>query len=395
MRNSFDGIAPRLVYGEGCSKTIASVMAKYPEIKKVMCVMDAGIKAVGIADPIQDTLKEAGYEVTEWAEIERDPSSVTVETGAKLAKDLGIDAFVAIGGGGVLDVTKCMAMLQTNEGKLLDELGVGKPIANMCKPWFAVPTTSGTGSEVTCLSIITNLEIHRKTCVKDTTYLRATAAFLDPELTLGLPKGLTASTGMDALSHAVEAYLTPFANEYSDMWNLEAIKRIVKYLPIAVADGKNIEARSKVMIAASYAGIGFANATLQIGHSIAHALGESTGRVPHGIACAWGLRYAIRRCAMGDHISVERMQTLTAALGLDASSTDKKVLADLCEAKVDAMNKELEVPFPSQYNGGLTVEDKESAYNACITMEQPMLQAGGVKVENDEVKAYFDEMWTW
>lgn len=392
MKENFDAIMPRLIFGKGSSKTVGTIFKSLDNIKTVMAVFDNGIKEAGISGPIIHALTEDGFTVEEFGDIERDPSTDTIEKAAQIAKEKNVDAFVAIGGGGVIDVTKCVAMLVTNPGKTLDyELGVGKPIENICKPWVGIPTTSGTGSEVTCLSIVTNTKIHRKVCVKDVVKLRATASVLDPELTLGLPKGLTATTGMDALSHAVEGYLVPIANEYSDMFCEIAISSIVKNLPTVVSDGSNIKARGEMMKAASYASIGFANSTLQIGHSIAHALGESV-HVPHGMACAWGLPYAIRRC--GEIVSFGRLQKLAALLGIDICGKERKELIRECEKTVLEMNKQLNVPTPNEFGIG-SVKEMEAAYNACVTMEQPMLQAGGVKITNEEVHAYFEEMWRW
>jgi alcohol dehydrogenase len=395
---NFDGVQPRVIYGPGSSKTdVVGMVNTIQGVKKVMVVMDAGIKAVGVADPIVASLKEGGYEVLEWADIERDPSSETVERGAALALENGIDVLVAVGGGGVIDVTKCMALLQTNEPPLMQyELGVGMP-KNPCKPWIAVPTTSGTGSEATCLSIITNHATQRKTCIKSLDYMRAFAAILDPEITLGLPKGLTASTGMDAISHAIEAFVIPIANAWSDNYATDALRRLIKWLPVAVEDGKNLEARSNVQLGSCFAGIAFANASLNIGHAIAHGLGESI-HVPHGVACAWGVNYAIRRACAEDHISLDRMHQLAALLGVDdPAATEKAPLIAACEKKIRDMNAALGVPCPKTFEDGrIAGEDcKEAGLTATWDKEQPMLQFGGAKITREELAVYFDEMWSW
>jgi alcohol dehydrogenase len=392
MKNNYDAIMPRLIFGEDSSKNVGSIFHSMENVHSIMAIFDEGIKNAGISDPIIQSLKDDGFVVEEFGDIERDPSTDTIERAADIAKEKNVDAFVAIGGGGVIDVTKCVAMLSTNPGRTLDyELGVGKPIPNKCKPWVGIPTTSGTGSEVTCLSIVTNTKIHRKVCVKDVVKLRATAAILDPKLAVGLPKGLTATTGMDALSHAVEGYLVPIANEYSDIFCEAAIKKIVQYLPTAVSNGADLKARGEMMKAASYASIGFANSTLQIGHSIAHALGESV-HVPHGMACAWGLPFAIRRC--GEVVSFKRLQRLAGLLGIDVCGLERTELIHKCEEVVLSMNEELNVPTPKEYGIG-SPDEMEKAYKACVTMEQPMLQAGGVKITDDSVHDYFEEMWRW
>lgn len=221
--------APRIIYGEGVSKNVSALL-KSLGVKTVMAVYDEGIKKVGIADSVLDPIREAGFVVEEFGGVTADPPVEMIEEAAKIADEKNVDIYIAIGGGGVIDTTKCMAVMHTNPGKLLDYvLGVGKPIPNACPHVIAVPTTSGTGSEVTALSIVTDTETHRKVCIKDVVKMCPYAAYLDPALTTGLPKGLTASTGMDALSHAVEAYLVGRHNEYADMFCENGIRRVIKW----------------------------------------------------------------------------------------------------------------------------------------------------------------------
>lgn len=299
--------APRIIYGEGVSKNVSALL-KSLGVKTVMAVYDEGIKKVGIADSVLDPIREAGFVVEEFGGVTADPPVEMIEEAAKIADEKNVDIYIAIGGGGVIDTTKCMAVMHTNPGKLLDYvLGVGKPIPNACPHVIAVPTTSGTGSEVTALSIVTDTETHRKVCIKDVVKMCPYAAYLDPALTTGLPKGLTASTGMDALSHAVEAYLVGRHNEYADMFCENGIRRVIKWLPVAVEDGKNVEARGQMMLAATFGGASFASSTLQAGHAVAHALGGAL-HVPHGIACAWGLNFAITHC--GQTCELDRLAQL-------------------------------------------------------------------------------------
>ena len=382
--------APRIIYGEGVSTKVVDLL-KSLHVKNVMAVYDEGIKKVGIADRVIEPIRAAGFTVEEFGGVIADPPAEVIEDAAKLAKEKNIDIYVAIGGGGVIDTTKCMAVMQTNPGKLLDYvLGVGQPIANMCPHVLAIPTTSGTGSEVTALSIVTDTTTHRKVCIKDVVKMCPYAAYLDPDLTLGLPKGLTASTGMDALSHAVEAYIVGRHNEFSDMFCENAIRRVIKWLPIAVEDGKNVEARGQMMQAATYGGMSFASSTLQAGHAIAHALGEAL-HVPHGIACAWGLNFAIQHC--GKTVPMERLQALADFMGIDSVDMGRDALVAACCKVVKDMNTRLNVPTPQAFGIG-TKEEMEKAYTACWTYEQGMLGVAGV-TDKDEVHKYFEEMWAW
>ena len=380
--------APRIIYGEGVSQKVSD-MLKALNVKTVMAVYDEGIKKVGIADAVITPIREAGFTVEEFGGVTADPPVEMIEDAAKLGKEKNVDIYVAIGGGGVIDTTKCMAVMQTNPGRLLDYvLGVGKPIANFCPHVIAIPTTSGTGSEVTALSIVTDTATHRKVCIKDVVKMCPYAAYLDPALTLGLPKGLTASTGMDALSHAVEAYLVGRHNEYADMFCENAIRRVVKWLPVAVEDGKNLEARGQMMQAATYGGISFTSSTLQAGHAIAHALGGSL-HVPHGIACAWGVNFAIQHC--GKTVPMERLESLADFMGIDPSGKSREELVDACCAKINSMNSSLGIPTPKTFGIGAK-EQMEAAYEACWKFEQGMLGVAGVK-DPEELHAYFEELW--
>ncbi|MCI2056613.1 MAG: iron-containing alcohol dehydrogenase [Oscillibacter sp.] len=382
--------APRIIYGEGVSTKVADLL-KTLHVKNIMAVYDEGIKKVGIADRVIEPIRAAGFTVEEFGGVTADPPAEMIEDAAKLGKAKNIDVYIAIGGGGVIDTTKCMAVMQTNSGKLLDYvLGRGKNIENMCPHIIAIPTTSGTGSEVTALSIVTDTATHRKVCIKDVVKMCPYAAYLDPELTLGLPKGLTASTGMDALSHAVEAYMVGRHNEFADMFCENAIRRVIKWLPVAVADGKNVEARGQMMQAATYGGASFASSTLQAGHAIAHALGGAL-HVPHGIACAWGLNFAIQHC--GKTMPIERLEALAGFMGAEVAGKDRDALVAACCKIVTDLNTALNVPTPKTFGIG-TVEEMEQAYNACWTNEQGMLGVAGV-TDKDELHAYFVDMWNW
>ena len=387
----FDGIAPRIIYGEGVSRKIPDLLGVL-QVKTVMAVYDQGVLQAGIVTPIVDAIRDAGYTVETFDSVSADPATEMIEAAARDAKAKGVAAFIAIGGGGVMDTAKCMAVLQTNAGSLSDYiLGIGKPIQNACPPWIAVPTTSGTGSEVTCLSIVTQTASQRKVCVKDVVKMRAVAAYLDPALVLGLPKGLTAATGMDALSHAVEGWMAPAPryNDFSDLFCETAVKRIMAVLPRVTENGQDLEARGEMMLAACFAGVGFANCGLHVGHALAHAIGASL-HVPHGIACAWGEPFAVRHC--GAVMPLGRLQKLASFLGVDPIGKERPELIASCEAAITSLAAALEIPVPRTFGIG-SREEMERAFHACITNEQAMLQNGGAPVTEEELHAYFEELW--
>lgn len=383
----FDGQTPRIIYGEGVSLNISSYLDNF-NVKNVMVVYDAGVKSAGIIDPIVNSLKENGYNVSEYDGVVPDPTVEVIEAGAKAAKAAGAEAFVGVGGGSTLDSTKCIALLQTNPGALLDYMGVGVA-KNACPPWIAVPTTSGTGCEVTALSIITDTANERKVMVKDLIKMKAAVAYLDPTLLVGLPKGLTAATGIDALTHAIEGFTIPRSNEFSDLFAIGAMKRIMKYLPIAVENGKDLEARGQMQIAAAYAGLAFANASLHLGHAIAHGVGASL-HVPHGIACAWGAPFSIRQA--GQTMPYGRLQTLAQTLGIDIIGLERADLIAACENVVKDIIKCVGIPTPKDMKLG--EKDKlELAFNTTWKNEQFMSQASGNPIDEATMRSYFEEIW--
>jgi len=380
----------RIIYGPGVAKKVTDLLHAL-NVKSVLAVYDEGIKKVGIADAVISPIRDAGFIVEEFGGVTADPPVEMIEEAAKLGREKNVDIYIAIGGGGVIDTTKCMSVMQTNPGHLLDYvLGVGKPIPNFCPRVIAIPTTSGTGSEATSLSIVTDTGSQRKVCIKDIVKMTPYAAYLDPELTLGLPKGLTASTGMDALSHAVEAYLVGRHNEYADMFCENTIRRVVKWLPQAVADGRSIEARGQMMLAATFGGISFASSTLQAGHAIAHGLGAAL-HVPHGIACAWGMNFAIQHC--GKTVPMERLEALTEFLGAAPAGKSREELVDTCCAVVKGMNASLNVPTPKAFGIG-SEEELEKGFNAVWNNEQGMLGVAGV-TDKEELHAYLKDLWAW
>ena len=398
----FDLGAPRIYFGEGVSQQTPAYLAQLGGIENVMVIFDQGIKAVGIADPIVKSIADAGYKVTTYDELHQDPDGDLVDKIAGIAKEQGVQAVVAIGGGGVLDVAQTVAVMITNEGKLMDykrEVGMpGKDFANMGAPWIGIPTTAGTGAECTHMSLITDPVDQRKVMIGDKVRMMAKAAYLDPAIVAGLPKGLTASTGMDALSHAIESYLTFVANGYTEVYSMDAVKRIMKWLPISVADGSNLEARGEMLLAAAEAGIAFGNSALQIGHAISHGTGAAI-HVPHGIACAWGLRYAIRRS--GETAPMWKLQTLAEAMGIVTLGKERAQLTAEIEGVVAKMNADFGIPTPRTFKDG-AIADKSFMEKSCekvLTAEKVMLSLGGgvpfaVKVTPEELHAFFEEMWT-
>ena len=328
----------RVLFGEGVSGKTGESLKEYG-VKKVLCVYDQGIKSSGIADKIIQNIKEKNIAVVEFDGVIPDPPVKTIDEAAELARKENVDAVIGIGGGSSMDAAKAVNVLLGNPGSIRTYLDMGVP-QKPGKIVFAIPTTAGTGSEVTGVAVISNKETDLKQGVAGPNFT-AKLAIIDPELMLGLPPALTAAGGMDAFSHAVEAYTGMMNNPMSDILALEAISLITKYLPIAVKDGSNIEARSKMSFASTIAGMSFNDALVHLGHSVAHSMGVLYN-LPHGVGCGLATPIAIEY--LSDHFP-ERIRNIGKAMGLtlkDDLSNDN--LSTAVAEAVRGMNKEIGLP---------------------------------------------------
>jgi len=324
-----------VIFGEGVSRQTGESLKEHG-VKKVLCIFDQGLKATGIVDKIIKNIKEKNIGVVEFDGVIPDPPVETVDEAGELAKKENVDAVLGIGGGSSLDTAKAVNVLLGNPGSIKDYLQMGVP-QQPGKIMFAIPTTAGTGSEVTGVAVISNKEAGRKEGIAGPN-CTAKLAIVDPELMLGLPTGLTASTGMDAFSHAIEAYTSSINNPMSDLLALEAISIIVKYLPMAVKDGSNIEARSKMSFASTIAGMSFNDSPPHFGHAIAHAMG-SVHKVPHGMGC--GLSAPIVMEYLSDMMP-GRIRDIGNAMGLQLKDDlSNEVLSMTVADAIRNMNKEI------------------------------------------------------
>ncbi len=250
-------------------------------VKKALFVYDQGIKKAGIPDKIIKAVKDAGIEVAVFEDVKADPPISTLELGAEFGRKAGSDAVVAIGGGSSMDTAKGISILLTNPSPLKQYMAPGGPRPKPGTILFTIPTTSGTGSEVTQVAVLTDDETHKKGGIGG---IRATLAIVDPALAKGMPPVITADTGLDALIHAIESVTSNRANPMSSTVGEKAISIIMEYLPKAVKNGNDIEARSQMAFAAMIAGFGFDNSMTHLPHSVGHTLG-SMYHLPHGNAC--------------------------------------------------------------------------------------------------------------
>ncbi len=252
-------------------------------VTKALFVYDQGVKKAGIPDKIINSVKEAGIGVAVYEGVLADPPHHILEEGAEVGRKENVDAVVAVGGGSAMDTAKGVNLLLTNPSPITRYMFPDPEKLKPGKVLFLIPTTSGTGSEVTAVAVLTDPETNRKGGLGGP-LTRATLAIVDPLLTVGMPQSITADTGIDALVHAIEACTASRANPMTDILGERAITLVMKYLPIAIKDGSDVEARINMSFAAMIAGYAFNDSMTHLGHSVGHTLG-SMFHIPHGTAC--------------------------------------------------------------------------------------------------------------
>ncbi|MBQ2753419.1 MAG: iron-containing alcohol dehydrogenase [Firmicutes bacterium] len=333
MITSYDCFVPP-VMGSGASKRIGiKLLAK--GYKKAFVIFDKGMMDFGIAQPIIDNINDAGIETVCFDGVLPDPPDEMVEAAAEIARSSQCDVIVAIGGGSSMDTAKGVNVLINNPPPIRQYFGVQKNLRPGL-PMAFIPTTAGTGSETTNMCVISCVSLNKKDSVVSPVCV-GEMAFLDAELTLGLPAVPTAQTGIDAFAHVVESITGAQANPLSDALCRDAIRTIKKWLPVAVADGKNIVAREKMMEASFFAGMAFTNALVHLGHSIGHTIGAKF-HVPHGQACAFCLPEVIEYTARTEK---EKVIMICEAMGVnvpddtpweEVGAIAKKTIRDFCKS---------------------------------------------------------------
>lgn len=278
-------------YGAGCRSVIADEIAKRG-YQKVMLITDKDLVKFGVAAKVEEVLKGAAIPYEIFSDIKPNPTIKNVLDALAAFEASGADCIVALGGGSSIDTAKAVGIIHNNpEFKDVRSLEGVAPTKNRAVPTFALPTTAGTAAEVTINYVITDEENKKKMVCVDPNDIPM-CAVIDCELMMSMPKGLTAATGMDALTHAIESYITPGAWTMSDMFEFKAIELIHEHLYNAVQNGQDVVAREGMAEAQYIAGMGFSNVGLGIVHSMAHPLGAFYD-TPHGVANALLLPYVM------------------------------------------------------------------------------------------------------
>ncbi|MCG8590445.1 MAG: iron-containing alcohol dehydrogenase [Proteobacteria bacterium] len=304
--------------------------------RKVLIVSDAVLAELGIVGRIAASLEAAGVAAVTYDGVEPDPTFHQVEAGLALLQREACDAVLALGGGSPMDAAKVIAAAATNGGnarKLEGLFKVRKPPV----PIYAIPTTAGTGSEVTLAAVVSEPDTHTKRFFIDPKLLPDMAA-LDPTLMTGLPPKVTAATGMDALTHAIESFISKSATPRTRAWSVAAVKLIFNHLPVAHADGADLDARKAMALASYYAGLAFTRTSVGYVHAIAHTFG-ALYRTPHGwansIALPHVLEFSLPKC-------VSQLAQLGEAIGVQAASPEAKARAFI--AAVRELKARIEIP---------------------------------------------------
>lgn len=336
--NFLDWTPPKIISGPGSVKELPSVI-KSKGLKKMMIVTDKGLMSLNLLDGLFEGLKAEGIDYVVYDKTQPNPSIDNIEEVRTLYLDNGCEGFIAFGGGSPMDCAKAAGARVARPNKTVQKMRGQLKVIKKLPPFFAVPTTAGTGSETTLAAVVTDTKTHEKYALNDPR-LRPGYAVLDPELTVGLPPHITSTTGMDALTHAVEAYIGHSNTKETSAKAEQATKMIFENLETAHNNGSDIHAREQMLLASHYAGIAFTRAYVGNVHAIAHNLGGFYG-VPHGLANAIILPYVLDY--YGD-TAYERLARLSEFAGVakDGQSDEEKAKAFIKEIR--DMNARMNIP---------------------------------------------------
>ena len=317
---------------------VANVL-KANENKAVLLVTDKGLSSLQLYFPLVERLKENNIEVFVYDQTVPNPTTDNVAEALKLYKDNNCTAIIGFGGGSPIDCAKGVAALLANPTKTLSQMKGVLKVRKKTPLLIAVPTTAGTGSETTLAAVITDSKTRHKYAINDFPLIPS-FALLDASLTIGLPKSITATTGLDALTHAIEAYIGRSTTKQTRKAALMAIKDIYHYLPIAYEHGKNLEAREKLLIAAYNAGVAFTKSYVGNVHAIAHTLGGKYN-TPHGLANAVILPYLLEYYGKSIH---KKLREIGLYIGILDESVSPEDGAKFVIKKLKNLNENLNIP---------------------------------------------------
>ncbi|MAT16594.1 MAG: alcohol dehydrogenase [Planctomyces sp.] len=311
----------RVIYGAGTLSRLGEICRELGG-ERILLVTDPGLHAAGHVDRAREFLSESGLEVVVFEDVEPNPTTDDVERGLKVAREANIDLIVGLGGGSSMDCAKGINFLLTNGGRMQDYWGVGKATEPML-PMVAVPTTAGTGSEAQSFALIADAETHMKMACGDKK-AACKVAILDPELTISMPRQVSVVTAIDAISHAVETYVTTKRNVVSETFSLRSFKLLAEAFPQVLADPNDLDARGRMLLGAHLAGAAIENSMLGATHALVNPLTAHFGTT-HGTAIGIMLPHVVRY-----NSTVADYTALAKALGLEPTNSMEagELLAD-------------------------------------------------------------------
>ena len=328
---------PVTFIGPGSVKQLCEGIAQFG-LKKIFLVTDKPLVELGLIDGAKQVLQEQGLEVTVYDGVLPDPTFKLINDGLTLLKSSQSDGVLAFGGGSTMDAAKIMALAAANDMAPEDLVGLNKAKLP-CLPLFVVPTTAGTGSEVTVVAVPSDDETHAKQPVADNKIVPAACA-LDPTIMTGLPPLITSATGMDALTHAIESYIGNWGTPETRRLGSAAVKLIFQHLPTACEDGNNLASREAMALASYYAGLAFSKAFVGFVHAISHQLGAHYG-IPHGLGNAVVLPHVLEYSKVE---AQQKMAELMVSAGLGEATEGEAALAQKLIDKVVELNDRVGIP---------------------------------------------------
>lgn len=334
----FDFLVPqRIIFGPGCAGRLGNEASQFGK-KVLLCMGKGSLQASGMIERVISPLEAAGQEIVYCGGIDPEPTLESVEESLKIAREYEVDVVIGVGGGSVLDVAKATASLYYEDGKV-KEYFEGKEPQQRVLPWIAVPTTAGSGAEVTKNTVLRDPDIGKKQSIRWDWWLASTAV-VDPVLTMTMPRQITAQSGMDALTHALEAYTSRWAYPMTESLAMEAAVLICRNLYSAYSKGSDKEARQQVSLGSLMAGIALNNARVGLVHALAHPIGMRY-RLAHGLVCAVLLPQVMEYNINVVHEKYARIARELHIVDKDASS---EAAAERLIHFIKMLQKRLEIP---------------------------------------------------
>lgn len=385
-------LSPKVLFGKGALERLG------PEIEgkgsKAVLITDKTM--VKFCERLVETFRDAGYEVKVWDGAEQEPSIDVALAGSRVLLDFEPQWIIGFGGGSAIDTAKAAWVLYEKPDL------AGKPILPKVKlnlrqkaRFISVPTTSGTGADVTWVAVLTDIAEHKKIIFAHNDIV-PDISVLDPELTAGMPGGLTASTGIDVIGHSVDGYTSRQRTDFSDGPCLQAMKMAFEWLPKAYGDGSDLLAREKMQNAATIAGLGFGNSNTGLSHALAHSVG-AVFHIPHGRAVGIALPYSLEYISSNPPLPnapdpVERLDTAARFVGINANSDQERIQKFI--RKIRALEREIGEPL-SLKEAGITEKQMSEDIDTLVRVASadPNMYTTPCECKEENLRQLFQDMW--